>query len=104
MRVINKKKNYDNTLRVPSNAFILDSFEQQGSTAIPYSCRAGSCSSCLGKLMSGTVDQSSQIFLDDDKIDMGYILTCAAYATSDAVVEVDVEEDYYNLVRAEGGP
>jgi len=89
-------------LKVPNNAFILDSFEQQGSTAIPYSCRAGSCSSCLGLLKSGTVDQSGQIFLDDDKIELGYILTCASYATSDLTVEVDVEDQYYNLVREEG--
>jgi len=49
-------------------------------------------------LKSGTVDQSSQIFLDDDKIEMGYILTCAAYPTSDIVVEVDIEDDYYRGV------
>ena len=102
VRVINKKKNADVTYSIPSNAFILDSFEQKGSTAIPYSCRAGSCSSCLGLLKSGSVDQSGQIFLDDDKVDMGYILTCAAYPTSDLEVEVDVEEGFYGLLREEG--
>ena len=65
---------------------------------IPYSCRAGSCSSCVGKLKEGTVDQSSQIFLDDSKIDEGYVLTCVAYPTSNIVVEVDIEEDYYNSI------
>jgi len=68
VRVINKKKNADVTITVPKGQIILDAGEQQGFSAIPYSCRAGSCSSCLGKLISGTVDQSSQIFLDDDKV------------------------------------
>ena len=68
VRVINKKKNADVTIIVPKGQIILDAGEQQGFSAIPYSCRAGSCSSCLGKLISGTVDQSSQIFLDDDKV------------------------------------
>lgn len=102
VRVINKKKSMDTTFTIPANDFILDSFEKMGAGAlIPYSCRAGSCSSCLGMLKSGSVDQSGQIFLDDDKVDMGYILTCASYPTSDSVIEVDIEEEYYNMVREE---
>lgn len=53
-------------------------------------------SSCLGKLIEGTVDQSSQIFLESDKVDQGYVLTCVAYPTSDVVVEVDIEDEFYN--------
>lgn len=85
VRVINKKKNSDKTISVPSNQFILDAAEGQV-VNIPYSCRAGSCSSCIGKLKSGSVDQSSQIFLDDKRIDQGYVLTCVAYPMSDVEV------------------
>ena len=69
--------------------------EQQVPAFIPWSCRAGSCSSCVGSITSGTVDQSNQIFLDDDKIDMGFLLTCVAYPTSDVTIEVDIEAEYY---------
>ena len=100
VRIINKKKNSDKTVVLPSNKFILDSSEQM-MVNIPYSCRAGSCSSCLGKLVEGSVDQSSQIFLDDKRVDQGFILTCVAYPTSDSVIEVDIEDEFYNMINAE---
>jgi ferredoxin len=95
---VNRKKNTDVTIKVPSNKFILDVAEQQA-VGIPYSCRAGSCSSCIGRLKQGTVDQSGQIFLEGDKIDQGFILTCVAYPTSDLIVEVDIEDEFYNTIN-----
>lgn len=56
---------------------------------LPYSCRNGTCSSCRGKVVSGTFDASAapERILPPEDLAQGYTLLCQASAASDLVIE-----------------
>ncbi len=51
----------------------------------PYSCTSGACSTCMAKVLKGSVSMDECFALEDDEIEAGFILTCQAHPTTEEV-------------------
>jgi ring-1,2-phenylacetyl-CoA epoxidase subunit PaaE len=58
---------------------------------LPYSCRAGVCSTCRTRLARGQVEMDQNFALEDWELERGFILACQAHPTT-AEIELDYDE------------
>ena len=84
----------EHVVECDSDLSILDHAARQG-LQLSAVCRAGSCCTCVGKLVQGTPpDQSEQSYLSADDLTKGYLLLCVAYANGPCTIEAELNEQY----------
>lgn len=94
VRFMSEAHDLDETLECADDSTVLD-VADEAQLDLPYSCRAGACSSCAGRVVKGEINQDDQSFLDDDQVEHGFILTCVAYPLSDAEILCHAEDDIF---------
>jgi ring-1,2-phenylacetyl-CoA epoxidase subunit PaaE len=69
---------------------VLDAAARAG-VELPFSCRAGVCSTCRTKVVRGEVEMTQNYALEDWELAQGYVLACQSRAKS-ALLELDYDE------------
>ena len=69
---------------------VLDAAARAG-IELPFSCRAGVCSTCRTKVVSGEVEMAQNYALEDWELEQGYVLACQSRVKS-ATLELDYDE------------
>ncbi|WP_372525989.1 1,2-phenylacetyl-CoA epoxidase subunit PaaE [Piscinibacter sp.] len=64
---------------------IVDAATRSG-LEVPYSCKAGVCSTCKGKLLEGEVRMDRNFALTADEVAQGFVLCCQSHPVTPRVV------------------
>jgi ring-1,2-phenylacetyl-CoA epoxidase subunit PaaE len=69
---------------------VLDAAARAG-LELPFSCRAGVCSTCRTKVVRGEVEMAQNYALEEWEVEQGYVLACQSRVTT-PVLELDYDE------------
>jgi ring-1,2-phenylacetyl-CoA epoxidase subunit PaaE len=69
---------------------VLDAAARAG-IELPFSCRAGVCSTCRTKVVSGEVEMTQNYALEDWEVEQGYVLACQSRVKT-PTLELDYDE------------
>ncbi len=67
----------------PGNSILETALDQN--IDLPFSCQAGLCTACRGKLVSGSVNMEEEEGLTKKEREEGYVLTCVGHPLTDDV-------------------
>jgi ferredoxin len=78
------------TFEVEPDEIVLDAAMRQG-VAIPYSCRSGTCRTCLSKVLSGRIEHEAEyaddLMIGPAEMAEGFRLMCSSLAYEDSEIE-----------------
>lgn len=76
---------HEHEIRISKDEKLLDAAMNAG-LDVPFSCKAGVCCTCRGKILEGSATMHKNYTLEKDEVAKGYVLTCQATATSPKVI------------------
>lgn len=78
------------TIFVEPGETVLEAALRQGYD-FPYSCRSATCSTCMGKILSGSITYGhvEPYALDEQAIQEGFALFCSAHPETDLIIHVE---------------
>jgi ferredoxin len=91
------------TAVVGPEQYLLDAAVEAG-LDLPFMCLQGWCTTCAGKVLDGTVDQSEARRIFPQDMAAGFVLLCSAYARSNVRILTHQKEEIRAHRRALGLP
>jgi ring-1,2-phenylacetyl-CoA epoxidase subunit PaaE len=79
------------TFTMKMNDDILLDAAMRAGLELPFSCRAGVCSTCRTKVVSGAVEMDQNYALEDWELEQGYVLACQSRCKT-PTLELDYDE------------
>lgn len=77
------------TMRM-NDEVVLDAAARAG-LELPFSCRAGVCSTCRTKVVKGEVEMAQNYALEEWEVEQGYVLACQSHVKT-PMLELDYDE------------
>ena len=75
---------FETTIKGSKHQTILDSALENDVDA-PYSCQGGICSTCMARVIKGSVVMDNNQILTDEEVEEGLVLTCQSRITSNHI-------------------
>lgn len=93
VRLLNDTEGLDSVIEVDEDEYVLDAAEFE-EIPLPFSCRSGMCSSCVGRVLEGEIDDSAgnpEMFFNQSQRAAGLRLLCIGRPTGDCIIETHME-------------
>ena len=87
LTIYHQQKTYNLKVAYPTS--ILDA-ALQNNIQLPYSCKAGRCSTCSAYCIKGKVVMSMNEVLTEKDLAKGLVLTCVGFAATDVELNFDL--------------
>lgn len=89
--VIDRAAGFEASFEVHPGETILEA-ATRAEVDIPYSCRSGTCRTCMSRVESGDVrhdpDYADELLIDEEEVAAGFRLLCSSLVYSESVIDI----------------